>query len=161
MKTILCFLFAAMAWSMAAQTTKIVLEDPKPYVSEDEDLMTVQLVLFQQQDSWNRGDIPAFMEAYWHSDDLLFSGAKGITYGWQNTLERYQKAYPDKAAMGKLSFEVKELRKLSKKVILMVGAWHLAREAGDLGGHFMLVWQKFGKSWFIVADHTSVLPPEE
>jgi hypothetical protein len=131
------------------------MEDPKPFYTEDEDLTTVQYVLLQQQDDWNRGNIDAFMEAYWKSDKLLFSGASGITYGWQNTLDGYKKRYPDKTTMGDLEFQIKAVEKLDKKVIMMVGSWDLKRSVGDIGGHFMLIWKKIGKSWVIVADHTS------
>ena len=31
------------------------------------------------------------MEGYWKSESLKFYGANGVTYGWDNTLERYQK----------------------------------------------------------------------
>src|SRR5690242_6205905 len=33
----------------------------------------IEKVFRAQQDAWNRGDIPAFMEYYWKSDDLTFS----------------------------------------------------------------------------------------
>ena len=38
----------------------------------------------------------------------MFIGSKGITYGWDSTLARYKRNYPDKATMGKLTFELKD-----------------------------------------------------
>lgn len=75
----------------------------------------IKTILYQQQADWNKGDIDAFMEAYWKSEQLQFGGATGITRGWQATLDRYKKSYPDKATMGQLTFEIKDLTQHSKK----------------------------------------------
>lgn len=150
---VVCFLVSSLFCS--GQVTKIVKEPLKPHVSEDEDLMTVQYILLRQQEDWNRGDIDAFMEGYWNSEELQFIGGSGVTYGWQQTLDNYKKRYPDKAAMGKLKFDIVNVEKLSKKVIMLVGKWHLTREKDTPNGHFMLIWKKIGKSWVIIADHTS------
>ncbi len=38
----------------------------------------------------------------------------------------------------------------------VVGRWQLARPAaGDLGGHFLLVFRRVEGRWVIVADHSS------
>ncbi len=124
------------------------------------DILEVRAILFEQQDRWNQGDIPGFMEYYIKSDGLLFGGASGLTYGWQNTLDRYQESYPDKAAMGELTFEVKDVKKLNRKTILLNGSWSLMRANDNPGGHFMLVWKKVKGEWLIMADHTSALCPE-
>lgn len=107
-----------------------------------------------QQSSWNNGDIPGFMEYYWRSDSLKFIGSKGITYGWQNTLDKYLKSYPDKAAMGVLKFTIKEATQLSPTSIYVIGQWELEKEK-PAGGHFTLLWKKINGKWVIVADHTS------
>jgi hypothetical protein len=57
-------------------------------------------VLETQRQAWNRGDIDGYMQGYWRSDSLLFVGSTAPTHGWQATLDRYKKHYPDKAAMG-------------------------------------------------------------
>ena len=113
-------------------------------------------LLFEQQSAWDEGNIKSFMKAYWVSDSLKFIGAKGITYGYNQTYEGYQKRYPDKAAMGNLKFEILNMSKLSEDAIHMVGKWDLTREMGDIGGHFTLVWRKLDGEWLIVSDHTSV-----
>ena len=116
---------------------------------------SVKKILMKQSDDWNNGDIDAFMEHYWKSDQLQFIGSKGITYGWQNTLEGYKKRYPDKTAMGTLKFDILNVTQRSKKVISLVGRFHLKRTIGDLSGHFLLIFQKIKGRWVITADHTS------
>lgn len=112
-------------------------------------------VMKQQETCWNVGDIDCFMEGYWKSDQLRFMGKNGVTYGWQNTLERYKKTYPDRSAMGQLTFDIISLEMLDKDKALMVGKWHLARSKDELEGHFSLIWQKIEQKWVIVFDHSS------
>ncbi|GAB4381047.1 MAG: hypothetical protein Kow0075_12660 [Salibacteraceae bacterium] len=68
------------------------------------DVKIIERTLLEQRDAWNSGDIRSYMNAYWMSDSLVFIGGKDITYGWENTLNRYLKAYPGKEQMGQLSF---------------------------------------------------------
>ena len=112
------------------------------FAQESKDISTVKSMLFRQQADWNQGNINAFMNGYWQSDKLKFIGASGVTYGYQPTLENYHKRYPNKAAMGKLKFQVVSAEKLSIKVILLVGKWDLDREIGDIGGIFTLLFKK-------------------
>jgi len=107
-----------------------------------------------QEDSWNKGEIRGFMEYYWKSDSLKFIGSKGITYGWQKTLDNYLKGYPNKEAMGILTFTILESTQLSKSSIYVIGKWDLKKEKPS-GGHFTLLWKKINNQWVIVADHTS------
>lgn len=118
------------------------------------DVFMVKAQMEAQQSSWNNGDIPGFMEYYWKSDSLKFIGSKGITYGWQKTLDNYLKSYPDKAAMGVLKFTIKEATQLSPTSIYVVGKWELEKEA-PAGGYFTLLWKKIKGKWLIVTDHTS------
>jgi ketosteroid isomerase-like protein len=119
------------------------------------DFNTIRNILFQQQEDWNKGDIDAFMTAYWKSEKLQFVGAKGITRGWQQTLENYKRGYPDQATMGKLTFQVKDISRHGRKVLSLTGSWELERKNDRPGGHFLLIWRKIKGEWKIVADHTS------
>lgn len=108
-----------------------------------------------QQVCWNNADLSCFMEYYWHSDSLKFVTKNGIAYGWQKTFENYRKAYPDKAAMGQLAFDIKEVKVLNDREALMIGEWHLDTATGPKGGYFSLLWAKSNGKWFIILDHTS------
>ena len=115
----------------------------------------IRRVLTDQTLAWNRGDIDGFMQGYWKNDSLMFIGKNGITYGWANILNNYKKGYPDTAAMGKLSFTIISLKKLSSEYFHVVGNWHLQRSIGDIGGHFTLLFRKVKGRWVIIADHSS------
>ncbi|GAC1367090.1 MAG: nuclear transport factor 2 family protein [Hymenobacter sp.] len=113
-------------------------------------------VLATQVAAWNRGDIPGFMQGYWHADSLVFLGRKGPTYGWQQTLDNYQKNYPDASAMGQLDFSGLRITLLAPQAAQVVGHWHLARPtAGNVQGYFLLVLRQVEGSWVMVADHTN------
>lgn len=122
--------------------------------AQDKDETAVRNLLAEQTKQWNRGDIPAFMNTYWKSDSLMFIGKNGVTYGWQKTLDNYKKNYPDAAAMGKLKFELLEVKRLSGLYFFVVGKWHLARSIGDIGGIFTLLLQKHTGKWLIISDHS-------
>lgn len=107
-----------------------------------------------QENAWNNGDIPGFMQHYWKSDSLKFIGSKGVTYGWQKTLDNYLKSYPTKEAMGILKFTIIEASQLSKESIYIIGKWELVKEK-PVSGHLTLLWKKIKGAWVIVADHTS------
>jgi ketosteroid isomerase-like protein len=112
------------------------------------DLMKVQ------EKFWNAGDLEGFMKYYWKSDSLKFVGKSGITYGWQKTLDNYRKSYPNKEAMGTLTFEINSAEMLSNNSVFIIGKWSLEREK-SIGGYFTLLWKKIKGEWLIVADHTS------
>lgn len=57
--------------------------------------------------------------------------------------------------MGKLDFDILEVKRLSAIYYFVIGKWHLARSIGDLGGHFTLLIKKFNNKWLIVADHST------
>lgn len=115
----------------------------------------IKKIFFQQEEDWNSGDIDAFMEAYWNSEELQFGGGNGITWGWQQTLERYKSSYPDKATMGKLTFQIMDMTLQSDEVVSLTGSWMLEREHDRPEGHFLLIWKKIDGQWKIVIDHTS------
>ena len=119
------------------------------------DEQAIRTLLETQRLAWNTGDLETFMATYWQSDSLMFIGKTGVTYGWQNTLNNYKKGYPDTAAMGKLSFDILEVKRLSVIYFFVVGKWHLNRSIGDVGGHFTLLFKKVKNKWVIVADHSS------
>lgn len=115
----------------------------------------IKAILDKQVEAWNEGDLEKFMETYWHSEQLVFVGSRGPTYGWQATLDNYKRGYPDKTAMGNLNFKILEISKIDKKTVFVIGRFELTREIGDLAGHFTLVIQKIDKQWLIVSDHSS------
>ena len=120
-----------------------------------QDKEAVMKVLATQQDAWNRGDIEGFMQGYWKSDSLMFVGKMAPVYGWQTTLDHYKKGYPNRAAMGQLTFDIIQVKILDPSNAFVMGGWILLREKDEPGGYFTLWFRKINGEWTIVCDHTS------
>ena len=133
---------------------------PATETLKESDRTAIVAVLTTQQNDWNKGDIRGFMTGYWSSSELTFAGTSGFTRGWQPVMARYAKNYADKAAMGTLDFQELELRSLGPDSALVLGKWHVQRQAGDIGGIFTLVFRRFPEGWRIVHDHTTESPPK-
>ena len=124
-------------------------------LAQKSDDTSIREVMQLQQDAWNKGDIETFMTGYWNSDSLMFIGSSGVTYGYQNTLERYRKTYNSREKMGTLKFDPLHIVRLADNVYMVVGKWHLTRNVGDAGGLYTLLFRKINDRWLIISDHTS------
>lgn len=142
----LAFIGGTVALVLAAELTV----DPKAEITR---------LLTEQSAAWNRGDIPAFMAGYWKSSELRFASGGNVTRGWQPTLERYQKSYPDKATMGQLAFTELEITPLGPDAANAFGRWRLKREKDSPNGLFTLTLRRFPEGWRIIQDHTSSATP--
>ncbi len=151
---LLVAVFVSSGFAAAANSTKKEQKEN----SARNNRYAIEAILSAQQKAWNDGNVDAFLEGYWHSDELTFSGSSGVARGFNAVRERYQKSYPDRQAMGKLDFSGLEIRALGPDAALVLGHWHLAREKGDVGGVFSLVFQRSPEGWRIIHDHTSVVP---
>src|ERR1700704_3198566 len=124
------------------------------FAAEDADT-GIQAVLNAQQEAWNRGDIDAFMNGYWRSEETVFVSGDEVTRGWQKVLDRYKKKYSDRAKMGTLTFSNLEITPLSTDSAVALGAWKLKREQDQPHGRFTLIFRRFPDGWKIMHDHTS------
>jgi len=117
-------------------------------------LKEIDAVLKAQAQCWNDKDIEGFMQTYWNSEHLTFSGGGKTTRGWRATLERYQARYPaDK--MGSLHFDNQEITLLSDSAAMVLGFWHLDQGGKKSDGNFTLVMRKIDGAWKIIHDHSS------
>lgn len=112
-------------------------------------------VLDAQKAAWNRGDIDTFMEGYWKSEELRFASGGTVLYGWQATLDRYNRTYSSRDAMGMLDFSDLEVSVTSESAAIVHGRWALERISDQPNGLFTLAFQKFGDDWLIISDTTT------
>ena len=116
----------------------------------------IQTVLRRQQEAWNKADLEKFMEGYAKTETLRFASGGTVQYGWKATLDRYKAKYPDKAAMGLLTFSDIEISVLGDDAALVFGRWQLQRQQDSPRGLFTLLFRRTKEGWRIVHDHTSV-----
>lgn len=123
--------------------------------NDAEEVKQILGLLEEQRQAWNKGDIEGYMQGYVQSDSLVFVGKSGPKYGWKTTLDNYKKSYPDKAAMGFLTFDIKKVKLIGSDHAFVLGGWHLKREKDNPQGYFTLLIEKIGGKWKVVADHSS------
>jgi uncharacterized protein (TIGR02246 family) len=129
-------------------------ESPGPGSEESQ----IRDVLDAQAAAWNRGDIDSFMTSYWKSDQTLFVGASGVARGYQALLKRYHQVYPDRQAMGHLTFSNIEVHAECADTATVIGQYQLQRENDHPAGVFTLNMRKLPEGWRIVLDHTTPFP---
>ena len=120
-------------------------------------------VMREAEAGWNAGDLERYMNCYWRSDSLRFAGGATVSTGWESVLANYRRTYPDRAAMGKLTFSDLDVTVLADDAAVVFGRWRLDREgeAAEEAPHglYTLVLRCFDHRWLIVHDHTSVATP--
>ena len=114
-------------------------------------------ILDSQTAAWNRGDLVAFMQGYWHSPEVTFFSGDTITKGWEPTLERYRNKYQSAGKqMGRLSFSDEKIQMLDSNAALVTARWHLQMSDGKtLEGLTTLLCKRLPEGWRIVHDHSS------
>jgi hypothetical protein len=123
--------------------------------AQSADEKVIRQILAEQTASWNKGNIDEFMKGYWQNDSLMFIGQNGVTYGYTNTLNNYKKNYGSADKMGTLKFTLLTVKRLSQEYYFVVGKWELERKAGNVGGHYDLIFRKINGKWVIISDHSS------
>ncbi len=116
--------------------------------------------------SWNAGDLDGFMDDYWQSPDLTFTGGSGVTRGWENVRERYLQSYwAPGAVRDSLRFEDIEVFSLGGAHAMAWGRYVLFQPEQPLSpissGFFTLILRMTDGGWRIIHDHTSATPDED
>jgi ketosteroid isomerase-like protein len=115
----------------------------------------VRTILEQQVRDWNEGKVDKFMRGYAQADSTRFASGGDVSKGWSAVLARYQQKYPNKVAMGRLTFSEIDVDVLSADAALAFGRWRLERPPDNPAGLFTLLFRNTKDGWRIVHDHTS------
>lgn len=120
--------------------------------NEASDKEAILSVLRAQEKAWNQFNLEGYMQGYWKNDSLKFYGSKGLTNGWQKTLDNYKRGYPSKEHTGTLKFTIDAITKIEGNSYHVMGQYHLVRSVGNANGVFLIVFKKIDGEWRIVAD---------
>jgi ketosteroid isomerase-like protein len=126
----------------------------------------IEEMLLASSASWNSGDLEGFLDDYWVSEELTFSGGSGVIRGWEDVRARYLSTYWAPGAFrDSLRFEGIEVMELGEEHALALGQYVLYRpeEGGAVAstGYFSLILGKQDGRWKILHDHTSASPDPE
>jgi len=149
------FLACAFILAVPACAVNVNVNDTQllgTVVNEEDRILSV---VTNQQIAWNTGDIDGFMQGYWQSPELRFASGGDVTYGWQQTRDRYHARYSNRDLMGTLSFDELQVDRLSDDAAIVHGRWALTRANDRPSGLFTLVFKQVDGDWKIVSDTTT------
>jgi uncharacterized protein (TIGR02246 family) len=129
---------------------------PKSASFTEKDRLAIAALFEEQKQAWNRGDLDGFMAGYERSDALVFTSGAQIRRGFEETDHRFRQRYGGKPeTMGKLDFELIEIRGLGADGAVVLGRWELRDTPQQGGGVFSVILERQSEGWKIVHDHTS------
>lgn len=131
-------------------TLALISCSPKNTVEQD--TREIMGILNRQQKDWSNNDLEGFMDGYWKSDSLFFYSRGKLNAGWQSTLDRYKKNYPDAAYSGTLNFDIVKISPINADAYFVMGEYHLKRDVGNAKGTYMIIFKKIEGKWKIIAD---------
>lgn len=126
-------------------------------VMGDDGTANCQATLQDQAKAWNKGDIEGFLKGYRQSPHTVFSGKSNTAVGFSRMAARYRKRYPNRKAMGELTFSDVSFKALSADEILAMGRWKLRKKV-PTGGRFVLIMRLEGGTCRVAMDYTTVDP---
>jgi ketosteroid isomerase-like protein len=150
MKKILLTICASLILSANVSAKELTLQQNQKIQSEITAAMTKYVKC------WNNGDLECFMDGYVNSDKTLFISGDKFIYGWQNSYDHYKKKYgDDKKGMGHLQIMVEDINPIDSTHSYLTGKWHLTTESKEYNGVTSLIFEKVGKKWQIILDHSN------
>ncbi|MGH9595337.1 MAG: YybH family protein [Edaphobacter sp.] len=132
-------------------------QEPNPLHPATHQELDIIKVLLAQENAWNNGDLAAFAAGYKDSPDTLFI-TRQVFRGFAGLVDEYKHDYPNKAAMGTLTYSDLEVHPLDENFAIVIGKYRLDRSKKDGGsaeGLFSLVFENTDSGWKIVLDHTT------
>ena len=115
----------------------------------------IRALMERQQHAWNEGDLVTFVADYLDSPRMRFVSGGSVRTGKDDVLERYRRNYPDRGAMGRLTFTDLDVRVLSSGFVFVFGRYNLERVSDAPTGLFTLLFERTPDGWKISHDHTS------
>ena len=108
-----------------------------------------------QSAAWNEGNMDAFMEAYWQSDELKFVSDNVVTQGYSSVQKKYREKYGNNGDLGFLQLDKTDFVQVTDDVAVVTGRFNLAKDGDDSAGTFSLVMKRIDGMWRIAHDHST------
>ena len=132
-------------------------QEPDPLHTATRQELNIVKVLLAQENAWNKGDLAGFANGYKNSPDTLFITHQ-VFRGFAGLVDEYKRDYPNKTAMGTLTYSDLEVHPLDENFAIVLGKYRLERskkDGGNVEGLFSLVVENTDNGWKIVLDHTT------
>lgn len=121
--------------------------------------IAVQAVLEASAAAWTAGDLDGFMTSYENAPTTSYVNSTRFVQGYQAIRAMYGERFGggSKAAMGRLSIEILDVKVLDADHAYVIGRFHLHRapaDGGDASGPTTLLFHRTAAGWRIIADHS-------
>lgn len=151
----------AMAMPIAAQAAPTAPQTKAAQAPQDDAAVraAVTATLDASAAGWNAVDIDRFMECYENAPATSYISGPRLAQGYQAIRALYIDRFAGgaAAAMGHLTLEIVDLRRIGADHAYVIGRFHLSRDAahgGDATGLTTLLFHRSAAGWRIIADHS-------
>ena len=117
-------------------------------------------MLAHSAESWNRGDLDAFIDDYVASDATTYIGSRGVLRGPAAIRQAYAPRFATGAIRDSLSFQLIDVDPVGPDALNVIATYILARRVGGRDsvtarGPTSLLMRRIDGRWRIAHDHSS------
>lgn len=117
-------------------------------------------MLAHSADSWNRGDLDAFIDDYVAGDQTTYIGGRGVLRGPAAIRQAYAPRFVAGAVRDSLSFDLLDVDPVGPDALNVIATYILARRVGGRDsvtakGPTSLLVRRVDGRWRIAHDHSS------
>ena len=131
--------------------------EPRPEAEiRGESEAEIRATIEKLQADWNGGDMDAYLDAYWNSDDLSLMFGSTAVRGWQAVHDLFTSSWMTEEAMGDFEVLGMEIRFSGPDTAIASGGFEHQFPDEKIVGAFTHVLRRVDDSgWKIVHEHTS------
>ncbi len=108
------------------------------------------------QTDWNSGDMDAYLDAYWKSEEMSLMFGNQAVRGWQALADMFRGNWATEPAMGDFTVNDVVIIQVSSDTVIASGAFTHVFPAETVDGSFTHVWKQLEDGqWRIAHEHTS------
>jgi ketosteroid isomerase-like protein len=115
----------------------------------------IRATLRAQAAAWNEGNLDAFMDIYWKSDELKFVSGAEIAKGWTSVMKLHRQRYADETGLGWRVFDKIDVIMVGEDIAVVTGNYSLTKGDNASSGVFSIVMRRIQGVWRIIHDHAS------
>jgi len=145
-----------------AQLAASLTPDPKPQAEQRAEAdAKIRALLDKLETDWNGGDMSAYLDAYWNSEELSLLFGDHPVRGWQALSDLFTGAWTTKEEMGDFRTHEVAIRFPTPGMAIASGGFEHEFTQEKIVGAFTHVWRRSDDGgWLIVHEHTSRKNPD-
>jgi limonene-1,2-epoxide hydrolase len=117
---------------------------------------TIRQLTAKLQTDWNAGDMEAYLDAYWKSEQMSLMFGNQAVRGWQALADLFRGSWTTEEAMGDFSASNIVVVPISSDTVISSGAFTHVFPDETADGSFTHVWKQLEDGqWRIAHEHTS------